>query len=518
MTKNKNLGIGEIKYGEVYLYYPIKLINNENIDNVKQSIIRNKLIICDDYFERMNEHLYQLEKKSIKYILEYHNFSEVQFETTEIIDTANDLDFKCFPEYQACVTQGQNNNLILTIDSLEEEKIYDYIFNMNRSIKNIKKVYGNTYADSYDYFFIRPARIYTSKNEKRWLDTCLYLYANGTIIIKVNFPLIDCDISGMMENDLDNYFEKIVTYNEKEFDTCRDYIRYLIREILGEYKLILDNDFYYINLLDFDGVPYDIKKINDQLIKDLYLITCAPVPEISRDNCLTEAKKHFKENSFQLTDSIYVFKTMGGCLHIQSKKATDFYLKKITEEAMDKKDALHIISNDLCTFTEFSINVLLLKRITVSATIYNLTNSTSLYKEKKEYNENQLFINRIQDNCYGSVSVQLKHFEKMLNLYTQKELLNDRFEIMRESRNLDELRKKDKDSSFYSIITFLFTLLFGLPTIKDTLLIVKNGFFNYNLIPYLSLEQISVVIWCLLIVFCAIRIHIISCIKNLFIK
>ena len=515
MSINKNTGIGKIKYGEVYLYYPIKLLNNENINTVKKSIINNSLISSDDYFDKMRNHLYQIEKKSIKYILENdNNIPETQFYTNESIDTDDGFDFSCFPEYRANVKQRKNNQVIVTIDSLEEEKILDYISDMDRSKKNMSKIYGNIYADSYDYFFIRPAKIYRLNEEKEWLYTCLYLYENGSIIIKINFPLIDCDTSGMVNSDLDSYFEKIITYDEKEFNTCKNYIRYLISEIFVKYNLILDNEFYYINLLEFDGIPYNIKTINDQLVKDLYLITCSPVPEISRDSCLIDAKKHYKENSFQLTESLYILQTTGGCLHIQSKKATDFYLRKLAEEGIQKKDALHYISNDLCTATEFSINVILLKKIIISAAIYNLTNSTDLYKEKRQYNDNQLFINKIQGNCYGSVSFQVKQFERILELYSQKELLNERFKIMSDSLSLDEARKKEKNSSFFSIVTFIFTMLFGLPTITETLMILKKGFFNDDIIPYLSFEQISIVVWVILMIFCANKIHIISCTKK----
>lgn len=123
MAKDKNIGIRNIKYGEVYLYYPIKLLNNENIDDVKQSIMNNQLIIAEDYFDKMNEHLYQLEKKHIKYIMENNDiFSEVEFYTDEAIDTIDNLDFKCFPEYQINVKQEKSNDFIFTIDSLEEKK------------------------------------------------------------------------------------------------------------------------------------------------------------------------------------------------------------------------------------------------------------------------------------------------------------------------------------------------------------------------------------------------------------
>lgn len=516
MSINKNIGIRQIKYGEVYLYYPIKIVPNENINNVKKSIMNSPLIIGDDYFDKMKNHLYQLEKKSIRYILENDNsIPEIQFYTNESIDIDEGYEFPCFSEYRANVKQVQNNQLIVTIDSLEEEKILDYITVMNRSKKNMSKIYGSIYEDSYDYFFIRPAKMHMLNEEKEWLNTCLYLYENGAIIIKINFPLIDCDTSKMIENDLDGYFEKIITYDGKEFKTCKNYIRYLINEIFAKYNLILDNEFYYINLLEFDGIPYDIKTINDQLIKDLYLITCSPVPEISRNNCLIDARKHFKENSFKLTESLYILKTTGGCLHIHSKKATDFYLRRLAEEGIQKKDALHLISNDLCTATEFSINVILLKKVIISAAIYNLTNNANLYKEKKQYNDNQLFINKIQGNCYGSVSLQIKQFEKILELYSQKELLNERFKIMSDSLSLDEARKKEQNSGFFSIVTFIFTMLFGLPTITETLMIVKKGFFYDDIIPYLSLEQISIIIWVVLMFFCAIKIHIISCAKTI---
>lgn len=59
-------------------------------------------------------------------------------------------------------------------------------------------------------------------------------------------------------------------------------------------------------------------------------------------------------------------------------------------------------------------------------------------------------------------------------------------------------------------------MLFGLPTITETLQIVKKGLFNYDLIPYLSLEKISIIIWITLMIFCAIKVNIISYIKNLF--
>lgn len=284
MSKN-SIGIGEIRYGEGYIYYPVKLLNKISTEDVKTKINSSKYVVSENYLMQMREHLNRLEKKYIKEFIngvEYNLEKRINF---KFMDNSDDPNFKCFPEHEFNLERQDKNNIILTINAVEEKITYNFINELNVNQNNMRKIYGRFYSDNYDIFLIRPAKIINDNDKNNWINVCLYLYKNRGIIIKIGFPFIDCSIKGMVENNLDLYFNKIKTFDGNEFETCKDYVSFLCENLLKGYDSIIDNSFYYINLLDFEGLPNDIKNINEELIKDLYLINCSPVPEVMRDHC-----------------------------------------------------------------------------------------------------------------------------------------------------------------------------------------------------------------------------------------
>ncbi|WP_278849769.1 hypothetical protein [Thomasclavelia spiroformis] len=222
---------------------------------------------------------------------------------------------------------------------------------------------------------------------------------------------------------------------------------------------------------------------------------------------MEEAREYFKSNGYYLTNGLYALKTMGGCIHIVSKKMIDFNYKQLENTDLSKIDKLHKISNELCVATEFAINIILLEKISIIANIVNLSNNSNLYTEKKKYYEDQLFINQLQSNCYGTVYEQLEFFKKTLNLYSQKKLLKDRFEAIQEIINLQEINKKEKENRLISLFTVTFTLILGLPAILETLTIVKDVLYKPDLLPNVSLKEISFIVWLVLVILlpCLVR-------------
>lgn len=505
--RKKSIGIGKIGYGEGYLYFPIKLLNIKSTVDIKTKINNSKYVVSENYLMQMREHLYRLEKK---YIKEFINGTEYNFEkriNLKFIDNSNDSKFKCFPEYEFNLERQDKNNIILTINAVEEKITYNFIDELDVNQNNMTKIYGRYYTDNYEVFLIRTSKIIIDNSKSAWLNVCLFLYKNGVIIIRIGFPFIDCSINGMTENNLDSYFEKIETFDGNEFNTLKDYVRFLCEELLKRQNFVIDNSFYYINLLDFEGIPNDVRNINEELIKDLYLINCSPVPETSRGHCMEEAREYFKSNGYYLTNGLYALKTMGGCIHIVSKKMIDFNYKQLENTDLSKIDKLHKISNELCVATEFAINIILLEKISIIANIVNLSNNSNLYTEKKKYYEDQLFINQLQSNCYGTVYEQLEFFKKTLNLYSQKKLLKDRFEAIQEIINLQEINKKEKENRLISLFTVTFTLILGLPAILETLTIVKDVLYKPDLLPNVSLKEISFIVWLVLVILlpCLVR-------------
>lgn len=109
-----------------------------------------------------------------------------------------------------------------------------------------------------------------------------------------------------------------------------------------------------------------------------------------------------------------------------------------------------------------------------------------------EYNKNVLFISELQENCYGSVSEQTALLEKMMPHYFKHEITSAKKTAIDNILQQNEQEKNERFQNYISTGGLILTLIFGLPSLYETLTIFRSffSFYPYN-IPYLTLENTS---------------------------
>ena len=145
----------------------------------------------------------------------------------------------------------------------------------------------------------------------------------------------------------------------------------------------------------------------------------------------------------------------------------------------------------------------MLKRINNTYTLYK-----KLYETEKariiqnEYNKDKIFISTMLNGTYGTVREQIEAFENGMKYFMDegnaKECLSSINEIL-EQENSNRIQKLQDTLSIGGL---LFTMFLGLPSITDTVILIRElfSFIKIN-VPYISVEGFSFAIWILILLF-----------------
>ena len=112
-----------------------------------------------------------------------------------------------------------------------------------------------------------------------------------------------------------------------------------------------------------------------------------------------------------------------------------------------------------------------------------------------------MYIADLQESCYGSVSDQIDFFEKSMHHYTKTEITNSKLNALNQLLSDEETKKTETLQDFISLASILLTAIFGLPSIYETLGLLRQycSFIKKN-IPYLSQTNMSIVVWFIILI------------------
>ena len=140
--------------------------------------------------------------------------------------------------------------------------------------------------------------------------------------------------------------------------------------------------------------------------------------------------------------------------------------------------------------------------------IYNkLYTTKELYKIRREYYQNILFINELQRTCYGSVIEQISEMEEKMPLYCNASINESNQIALDNILKGDQQYRSDNLLNFISIGSFIFTLVFGLPSIYEALKILQKTLqCTLKNVDSISMEKLSVTLWIILCVLIVIKV------------
>lgn len=516
---NQDSNTKKIAYGELHFYYPFKFDNKYSYTQIHKKIEKSPLLFTDEYQQKVMDSLgYSL--------VETFNDIKKEFEASSSLNNPCILKMSDYQKYKSmkCAPMSINpDDILLEIES-GESSIKFYIKDADLELLNQRiirlqeeydislKFYGHNFTNRQDRFLLLPLKIELENGKFTWLYPLIYLFENNMGILKLELPIFDSCIEPLLENDYDRFLKKIINkwkiknYNSEM--TLSSIQNFYLSNLLDDIKIDMvsySNELKNIILIDFDGIPQHINSIPNDVKEDFFRIICAPVPSRNNTTYTKDADEYLKNHSWGGHGVKYIAKSTGGCLSFIDKTILDYVSDDYKTETKtsvltpfnDYYNLCNKLARDLCVNVEFALIIILLKKTNESNDYFNkIASMKKLSDTRIEYNKNVLFISELQENCYGSVSEQTALLEKMMPHYFKHEITSAKSTAINNILQQNEQEKNERFQNYISTGGLILTLIFGLPSLYETLTIFRKlfSFYPYN-IPYLTLENTSIILW-----------------------
>ena len=516
---NQDSNTKKIANGELHFYYHFKFDNKYSYTQIHKKIEKSPLLFTDEYQQKVMDSLgYSL--------VETFNDIKKEFEASSSLNNPCILKMSDYQKYKSmkCAPMSINpDDILLEIES-GESSIKFYIKDADLELLNQRiirlqeeydislKFYGHNFTNRQDRFLLLPLKIELENGKFTWLYPLIYLFENNMGILKLELPIFDSCIEPLLENDYDRFLKKIINkwkirnYNSEM--TLSSIQNFYLSNLLDDIKIDMvsySNELKNIILIDFDGIPQHINSIPNDVKEDLFRIICAPVPSRNNTTYTKDADEYLKNHSWGGHGVKYIAKSTGGCLSFIDKTILDYVSDDYKTETKtsvltpfnDYYNLCNKLARDLCVNVEFALIIILLKKTNESNDYFNkIASMKKLSDTRIEYNKNVLFISELQENCYGSVSEQTALLEKMMPHYFKHEITSAKSTAINNILQQNEQEKNERFQNYISTGGLILTLIFGLPSLYETLTIFRKlfSFYPYN-IPYLTLENTSIILW-----------------------
>lgn len=512
--------IEKIKYGEIHFYYPFKLNNKNSYKQICENLAKTPLLFTDEFQEKIISHLgHSLEKDNIKKELESLDFfgkhCNVEINTYQDNRTLEDDNANIESDNLLLEVEGGESSVKFYLKNADLELLNRRNIRLQEEAKVSQKIYGYNFIDTQERFLLLPLEVELENGESTWLYPLLYLFSNKMGILKFELPLVNSNPEALFEDNYDKLLKKInnkwgiENYNsEKTLSSIKKFYLDNLFNNMETNVMLYPNDFKNIILVDFDGIPQSINSIPKEIQEDLFRIICAPVPTRKNTSFMKDAIEYLDNHSWGRHGIKYIARSTGGCLSLTDHTILNDYCdgKNVVNQTkiVTPFDDYYCFCNDvagqICANVEFALLIIILKKTNESNDYFNKAKSIRKISDvQKEYNKNIIFISEMQENCYGSVSEQTAILEKMMPLYFKSEITEAKRQAVTNLIQQEEQEKNEKFQNYLSTGGLILTLMFGLPSLYESLTIIRNMFscFEDN-IPFFTLENTSVALWIIL--------------------
>lgn len=497
----RNQSLNYIKNGAIDFYYGLKFetkLDYEKLCNKIQEKIDGSFQNYNNYVktvfqENIKEAIHQTGLENEIYIKDtdkakikdkFYELSDLKDEITNIELDFTDNGFRIKP-----ITIVENY-----LNKMYGEGKFDFDFS--------ERIYGDFYVESQTRFVLPPIKVELQNGSVKLLTAMIFVFNNNAAVLRLTLPIDNTDSEPLMLNNMSDYivstqpiYGSLLQLEGNSINAIQDcYCRYIasVKKVTSvvSYKRIVN-----IILANHSGMFNDVKNIPNKIKEDIYKISMAPVQERDGVSYTEESINHIEKNGFFFNGMGYILSNMGKCISIVDNTVVDFAKQNFEKEIVFDK-----LINDIRRNIEFTIIILLLKNINDSYYFYKkgLYNS-NLSKVKNEYNKNRIFISLLQDDVYGSVREITSKFEENMTFFLDVKNVEERIDALNSILDEEQSNRILQLQNALSIVGLIFTIIFGLPAINDTLTHIRQlcYFITYD-IPFVSIENISFSLWFLM--------------------
>lgn len=413
-----------------------------------------------------------------------------------------------------------NDDLLVTSLITKNEDIYnkkiDLVFASDRVANKLKRfvdanineiselkkagktIHRTSKIENCIFLSSMPIKIYLTDLNFYFGQIYIIIFENGTGVLKLSTKLNNIDASPFSTYPIKKWYQYIKIWNNMTFQKLEydgdgiDDIRYALDNYLS--RIFGDNLLSHNRMLAFETFTlnklqqdsYNIFSKNNEL-DDLFHLAN---PVSFAENKTSSELKNFWRNDHSSIGGVDYIKS-NSCRLIffadLNKFAQQFSYSEVDDKASYFQTsiqrtydftillALCIKYNEICVYTKAMENQ------------YNTLNKRQLLADQL-YFEDWFTMSPVKCREYYSIVKDC-----LENSITS---MNDKLERLKIIDNIIEEENRMKKAKLTRVITFIATVVFGLPAINETITIIKNViFYSKDYIPFCTANQLSIVLW-----------------------
>lgn len=362
------------------------------------------------------------------------------------------------------------------------------------------------------YYVLMPLKIYFSDWKYEYCLVYIQLLTNGNGVIKLEVPLENIPAEffynypmrrwfsyikvwdPLFSNSEDNSYKIVMSDSEGIQDvitTLTNYVKNIFSEsIVDENRFTGFETFVLSECSDCDII--NANKNNERCLKEIYHFifpenfSCTPNKE--------ELRQFWNESHFN-ANGIHIIK--GNQARLIMYANVSELMHQNGRNTVECKNS-YLQASIAGTFDPFIILALAQKDNEIS--IYRMSEHDrhAINKNMTQYYANANYLDGMLIDAPKHGIDFYHEVQKILNNFSVD--FQEMLERMRHIEEYEKLRLNEKQTTLLNRFTLIFTVLFGLPLIQDTLYLLKQVFnMEKDIIPIITISQVSFLIWVLLL-------------------
>ena len=497
-----------INYGEIHFFYPCVIKSDDSIESIEQRILEGTLYV--------EKHRLAIQKSLNKEMAEAFNSLD-NHDGSYVLDDVEDISL---PDSIMSKFKYDTNDYILEIQD-NPPKVYLRSKELDALTRRADKfaiekdtaieVYGREYVNSHTRFLLTSMSAKLVNGFQVHVQCILYLFDNNTAILKFELPIIDIEAellaegnaSALVESFSSRWISEPISNFASFYDLATEYLVWLGQEINADI-VVFGDDITNIILVDTIDKIDDVSKIEDASQEMLFRIIAAPVSLRKDESCLDIARDYLSKHSIIHRGIGYFPKSTGGCLSAIDETTSWAILSDLGFEEMllkdsqDYCDAMESLALNIAINVEFSLILSLLAKAGNRDMLFKSQNELKDFDEVRiHFYENQMFLNSLQERCYGTVTEQFQQFREMMPHYFRDDLVAIQMDCINGLKAIQQDSEKRKREIRYTLFGLAAVLTFAFPAIIETLVMLRTSFLFRWLpsVSFITIKDIGTILW-----------------------
>lgn len=384
--------------------------------------------------------------------------------------------------------------------------------NLEEEQKLFQKIYGEWPCSVQTRCILAPWLIEFDSGREAYLNAFVFLFANGMGFLKVELPVENVTFNVLALNPISSLVKNARPLHSEALE-C-DSILGIAEQTMSslsktcETTFRLDTkNFDNLILADYDGQAENPLE-TDPLTKEfLFRISHSPVPPKNMGFYAEQAEELFEQRSLSYGTMASLLNPMGGCLTLISSQFKEFWPLSDNEShqntSLNKIDEINTLRIANSQF-EFAILVIMMHRTQNEQLLSKgLRNPKAYQSARIDYEARRMFLIELQSYCCATVRDQIAFFKNKMPYYLKQADLSEKNEAFAKILEIGKNKRRRQLEFFATTTGLLFAVSFALPSLRDTLGIIRKALPIDENLPIVSIDGISLAIWFALLVWIA---------------